>query len=44
MKKIKNNLMEISQLSSRNNNELYLLIYPWPGQLAYESCLIGQNM
>ena len=37
MKKIKNNLMEISQLSSKNNNELYLLIYPWPGQLAYES-------
>ena len=37
MKKIENNLMEISQLSSRNNNELYILIYPWPAQLAYES-------
>ena len=37
MKKIKNNLIEISQLSSKNNNELYLLIYPWPAQLAYES-------
>ncbi|MBO8205104.1 hypothetical protein [Prochlorococcus marinus] len=37
MKKIKNNLMEISKLSSKNNNELYLLIYPWPAQLAYES-------
>ena len=35
--KIKNNLIEISQISSKNNNELYLLIYPWPAQLAYKS-------
>ena len=37
LKKIKNNLLEISQFSSENNNELYLLIYPWPAQLEYKS-------
>ena len=36
-RKIKNNLIEISQLSSKNNSDLYLLVYPWPAQLAYES-------
>ena len=37
LKKIRVNLLEISQISSKNNNKLYLLIYPWPAQLAYES-------
>ena len=37
LQKIKNNLLEISQFSSENNNELYLLIYPWPAQLEYKS-------
>ena len=37
LRKIKANLLEISQILSKNNSELYLLIYPWPAQLAYES-------
>ena len=37
LEKITNNLSEISQLTSENNNELYLLIYPWPAQLAYKN-------
>ena len=37
LKKIKNNLIEISEISAKNNNDLYLLVYPWPAQLAYES-------
>ena len=37
LKKINYNLIEISKISSKNNSELYLLIYPWPAQLAYES-------
>ena len=37
LKKISNNLMEISQLVADNNNDLYLLIYPWPAQLAFEN-------
>ena len=36
-KKIRENLIQISQLVSDNNNDLYLLIYPWPAQLAYEN-------
>ena len=34
--KIRVKLFEISQISSKNDNKLYLLIYPWPAQLAYE--------
>ena len=37
LKKIRKNLIEISQFTSKNNNELYLLIYPWPAQLSYEN-------
>ncbi len=43
LKKIKNNLKEISQVTSKNNNEVYLLIYPWPAQLAYESLFDWQK-
>ena len=37
LKKIRNNLIDISQFTSKNNNQLYLLIYPWPAQLSYEN-------
>jgi len=34
--------MQISKLVADNNNDLYLLIYPWPAQLAYKTHLIGK--
>ena len=37
LKKIKKNLIQISNLAAENNNDLYILIYPWPAQLAYEN-------
>ena len=37
LEKIRENLMEISQFVYDNNNDLYLLIYPWPAQLAYKN-------
>ena len=37
LEKIRNNLIDISKFTSKNNNQLYLLIYPWPAQLSYEN-------
>ena len=37
LEKIRQNLIQISQLASDNNNDLYILIYPWPAQLAYRN-------
>ena len=37
LKKIKKNLIQISNLAAENNNDLYIFIYPWPAQLAYEN-------
>jgi len=36
LNKIKQGIIEISKLTNANGNELYILIYPWPAQLAYE--------
>ncbi len=43
LKKIRNNLVEISQIAAENKNELYILIYPWPAQMAYESSFDWQK-
>ena len=37
LKKIRENLIQIAQLAAEKNNDLYLLIYPWPAQLAYKN-------
>jgi len=43
LKKIRNNLIEIAQIATKNKNELYLLIYPWPAQMSYESSFDWQK-
>ena len=33
LEKIKNKTVEIANLAKKNNSKIYLVIYPWPGQL-----------
>ena len=43
LKKIRNNLVEIAKIATENKNELYILIYPWPAQMSYESSFDWQR-
>jgi len=40
LQKIRTQMQRISELAKVNNAKLYLLIYPWPAQLAYESSVV----
>jgi hypothetical protein len=37
LQKIQKNLIEIADLANKNRAELYILLYPWPAQIAHKS-------